>query len=220
MDYRWKFVKPYTILNCASSADGKIALANRKKINLSNTKDFERVHNLRAKCDAIIIGINTVIEDDPNLTVNEKYASGPNPIRIILDTNYRTPKNSKVLNGESETIIVIGDETVDRKLPNVKVFRCGKDEIDLEKLLQYLGKLNAKKILVEGGETVLWSFLEKKLFDELNIFISSAIIGGTDTPSIAGGKGFLDEKKILSLELKKFKQIGNGILLTYFRSNN
>tara|TARA_B100000965_G_scaffold397404_1_gene413904 strand:- start:507 stop:1148 length:642 start_codon:yes stop_codon:yes gene_type:complete len=213
-------VKPYTILNCASSADGKIALANRKKINLSNTKDFERVHNLRAKCDAIIIGINTVIEDDPNLTVNEKYASGPNPIRIILDTNYRTPKNSKVLNGESETIIVIGDETVDRKLPNVKVFRCGKDEIDLEKLLQYLGKLNAKKILVEGGETVLWSFLEKKLFDELNIFISSAIIGGTDTPSIAGGKGFLDEKKILSLELKKFKQIGNGILLTYFRSNN
>tara|TARA_B100001250_G_scaffold98547_1_gene82709 strand:+ start:167 stop:808 length:642 start_codon:yes stop_codon:yes gene_type:complete len=213
-------VKPYTILNCASSADGKIALANRKKISLSNTEDFERVHNLRAKCDAIIIGINTVIEDDPSLTVNEKYASGPNPIRIILDTNYRTPKDSKVLNGESETIIVIGDETVDRKLPNVKIFRCGNDEIDLEKLLQYLGQLNAKNILIEGGETVLWSFLEKKLFDELNIFISSAIVGGTDTPSIAGGKGFLDEKKILNLELKKFKQIGNGILLTYFRSNN
>ncbi len=220
MDYHWKNVKPYIILNCASSADGKIALPNRKKIELSNTEDFERVHNLRAKCDAIIVGINTVIEDNPNLTVNEKYASGPNPIRIILDTNYRTPQNSKILNGESETIIIIGDKTVDRKLPNVKTFRCGKEEINIENLLQYLNQLNINNILVEGGETVIWSFLEKKLFNELNIFISSVIVGGKETPSIAGGKGFLDRKKILNLELNKFKQIGDGILLTYSKSNN
>ena len=220
MDYHWKNVKPYIILNCASSADGKIALPNRKKIELSNTEDFERVHNLRAKCDAIIVGINTVIEDNPNLTVNEKYASGPNPIRIILDTNYRTPQNSKILNGESETIIIIGDKTIDRKLPNVKTFRCGKEEINIENLLQYLNQLNINNILVEGGETVIWSFLEKKLFNELNIFISSVIVGGKETPSIAGGKGFLDRKKILNLELNKFKQIGDGILLTYFKSNN
>ena len=220
MDYHWKNVKPYIILNCASSADGKIALPNRKKIELSNTEDFERVHNLRAKCDAIIVGINTVIEDNPNLTVNEKYASGPNPIRIILDTNYRTPQNSKILNGESETIIIIGDKTIDRKLPNVKTFRCGKEEINIENLLKYLNQLNINNILVEGGETVIWSFLEKKLFNELNIFISSVIVGGKETPSIAGGKGFLDRKKILNLELNKFKQIGDGILLTYFKSNN
>ena len=213
-------MKPYTILNCASSADGKIALPNRKKIKLSNHEDFERVHNLRTKCDAIIVGINTVIEDNPNLTVNEKYAIGSNPIRIILDTNYRTPINSNILNGESKTVIVIGDKTVDRKLPNVEIFRCGEKEINLNKLLQHLEKLKIKNILVEGGETVLWSFLEKKIFDELNIFVSSVIVGGKDSPSIAGGKGFVDESKILSLEIKKFKQIGNGILLTYFKSNN
>ena len=213
-------MKPYIILNCASSADGKIALPNRKKIKLSNYEDFERVHNLRTKCDAIIVGINTVIEDNPNLTVNQKYATGSNPIRIILDTNYRTPRNSNILNGESKTVIVIGDKTVDRKLPNVEIFRCGEKEINLNKLLQHLEKLKIKNILVEGGETVLWSFLEKKLFDELNIFVSSVIVGGKDSPSIAGGKGFLDESKILSLEIKKFKQIGYGILLTYFKSNN
>ena len=213
-------MKPYTILNCASSADGKIALPNRKKIKLSNYEDFERVHNLRTKCDAIIVGINTVIEDNPNLTVNEKYATGSDPIRIILDTNYRTPRNSNILNGESKTVIVIGDKTVDRKLPNVEIFRCGDKEINLNKLLQHLEKLKIKNILVEGGETVLWSFLEKKMFDELNIFVSSVIVGGKDSPSIAGGKGFLDESKILSLEIKKFKQIGNGILLTYFKINN
>lgn len=213
-------MKPYTILNCASSADGKIALPNKRKIELSNTEDFERVHDLRSKCDAIIVGINTVIEDNPNLTVNGKYSSGSNPIRVILDTNYRTPKNSNILNDESETIIVIGDKTADRKLPNVKILRCGNKEVNLEKLLNHLKELNVKNILVEGGETVLWSFLEKKLFNELNIFVSSVIIGGKNTPSIAGGKGFLDKRNILNLELKKFKQMGNGILLTYSRSNN
>jgi len=213
-------VKPYTILNCASSADGKIALPNKRKIELSSTEDFKRVHNLRSKCDAIIVGINTVIEDNPNLTVNRKFSSGSNPIRVILDTNYRTPENSNILNGESKTIIVIGDKTVDRKLPNVKILRCGNKEVNLEKLLNHLKELNVKNILVEGGETVLWSFLEKKLFNELNIFVSSVIIGGKKTPSIAGGKGFLDKRNVLNLELKKFKQMGNGILLTYFRSNN
>ena len=213
-------MKPYTILNCASSADGKIALPNKRKIELSNTEDFERVHDLRSKCDAIIVGINTVIEDNPNLTVNGKYSSGSNPIRVILDTNYRTPKNSNILNGKSKTIIVIGDKTVDRKLPNVKILRCGNKEVNLKKLLDHLKELNVKNILVEGGETVLWSFLEKKLFNELNIFVSSVIIGGKNTPSIAGGKGFLDKKNVLNLELKKFKQMGNGILLTYSRSNN
>ena len=213
-------MKPYTILNCASSADGKIALPNKRKIELSNTEDFKRVHDLRSKCDAIIVGINTVIEDNPNLTVNGKYSSGSNPIRVILDTNYRTPKNSNILNDESETIIVIGDKTADRKLPNVKILRCGNKEVNLEKLLNHLKELNVKNILVEGGETVLWSFLEKKLFNELNIFVSSVIIGGKNTPSIAGGKGFLDKRNILNLELKKFKQMGNGILLTYSRSNN
>ena len=213
-------MKPYTILNCASSADGKIALPNKRKIELSNTEDFKRVHDLRSKCDAIIVGINTVIEDNPNLTVNGKYSSGSNPIRVILDTNYRTPKNSNILNDESETIIVIGNKTADRKLPNVKILRCGNKEVNLEKLLNHLKELNVKNILVEGGETVLWSFLEKKLFNELNIFVSSVIIGGKKTPSIAGGKGFLDKRNVLNLELKKFKQMGNGILLTYFRSNN
>ena len=213
-------MKPYTILNCASSADGKIALPNKRKIELSSTEDFKRVHDLRSKCDAIIVGINTVIEDNPNLTVNRKFSSGSNPIRVILDTNYRTPENSNILNGESKTIIVIGDKTVDRKLPNVKILRCGNKEVNLEKLLNHLKELNVKNILVEGGETVLWSFLEKKLFNELNIFVSSVIIGGKKTPSIAGGKGFLDKRNVLNLELKKFKQMGNGILLTYFRSNN
>ena len=86
-------MKPYIILNCAASVDGKIALPNRQKLRLSNEEDFSRVHSLRSECDAIIVGIDTIILDDPSLTINQKYSGGKNPVRIILDTNYRTPEN-------------------------------------------------------------------------------------------------------------------------------
>jgi len=72
-----------------------------------------------------------------------------------------------------------------------------------------------KNILVEGGETVLWSFLSENLFDEINIFVASTIIGGQETPTMAGGKGFSTKKNTLQLSLKDTKKLGNGILLTY-----
>ena len=213
-------MKPYIILNCAASADGKIALPDRQKLNLSNDEDFSRVHSLRSECDAIIVGIDTVIQDNPSLTINQKYSGGKNPLRIILDTNYRTPENSKILDKSSKTLIAIGEKTPDKKLDNVEIVRCGNKEINLEELLNYLTKIKIKKIMVEGGETVLWSFLEKELFDELNIFISSIIIGGKNTPTIAGGKGYINEKSTLRLKLENTERIGDGILLQYSKSKN
>ena len=213
-------MEPYIILNCAASADGKIALPNRQKVKLSNEEDFARVHSLRSECEAIIVGIETVIEDNPHLTVNQKYFEGKNPLRIILDTNYRIPKDSKVLDRSSDTLIAIGEKTKDRKLPNIKIIRCGEKEINLEKLLTYIHKLGIKKVLVEGGETVIWSFLEKQLFDEFNLFISSNIIGGKETPTVAGGKGFWEEKNILKLQLQSSTKVGNGILIKYTQSKN
>jgi len=213
-------VEQYIILNCAASADGKIALPNKERLDLSNEIDLKRVHALRSKCDAIVVGIDTVIEDNPSLTINKKYASGENPTRIILDTKYRTPKNSRIIKNDRKTIIVIGEKTLDKKLPYTNTIKCGKEKIDLEKLLDILEKKNIRKILVEGGETVLWSFLEKQLFDEFNIFISNLIVGGKNTPTIAGGQGFLTKKDILKLELKDVTKMGNGILIKYAKNNN
>ena len=102
-------MRPKVILNCAASADGKIALSNRQRLKLSNNEDFERVHLLRSKYDAIIVGIGTIIEDDPSLTVNPKYNSTQNPIRIVLDTKCRTPKNARIFDGKSRTILAIGE---------------------------------------------------------------------------------------------------------------
>ena len=104
-------MRPKVILNCAASADGKIALSNRQRLKLSNNEDFERVHNLRNKYEAILVGIGTIIEDDPSLTIDPEHMSAHNPIRIVLDTQCRTPPNSKILDGHSETIIAVGEKT-------------------------------------------------------------------------------------------------------------
>lgn len=211
---------PYIILNCAASIDGKIALPDRQRLNISSEEDFTRVHKLRAECDAIIIGINTVIEDNPKLTVNPKYSKGKSPLRVVLDTNYRTPEHSKIVNENSQTLIAIGEETPDRNIKGIEIFRGGKDKINLKKLIRDLGNRGIEKIMVEGGETVIWSFIEENLFDEFNVYIRSIVIGGKDTPTIAGGDGFLGHEQILHLKLEHVEKLGAGVWLRYIKSKN
>ena len=103
------------------SADGKIALPNRKQIRLSNQEDFDRVNNLRKSCDAILVGIGTVLEDNPMLTVKNNRNKSENPIRIVLDTKGRTPLKSNVLNNEARTIIAVGDNCNIEKLGNSEI---------------------------------------------------------------------------------------------------
>lgn len=213
-------MRPKVTLNCAASADGKIALPNRQRLNLSNSEDFERVHLLRCEYDAILVGIGTIIEDNPSLTIDPKYNSTKNPIRIVLDTKCRTPRNAKILDGKSKTILAIGEGTEPSPVQNAEIIKCGTNEVDLPQLLEELSNKGVKSILVEGGETVMWSFLKNELFDEFNLFISSMIIGGKMTPTIAGGDGTLELDDLLRLKLNNVQTLGDGILLKYSKSNN
>ena len=197
------------------SADGKIALPNRKQIRLSNSQDLERVNKLRHECDAILVGIGTVIEDNPNLTIKNNTKQIENPIRVILDTNGRTPLNSNILNDEAETIIAVGKNCKKTELGNAEIIKCGEKMVDIEALMKILSKKGINKVLVEGGETVLWSFLEKRLFDEVNIFVASLIVGGQRTPTVAGGTGFETVNEALALKLSRVEKQGNGVLLKY-----
>lgn len=211
-------MRPNVILNCAASADGKISLPNRKQLAISNNEDFERVHKLRSECDAIIVGIGTILEDNPSLTVRNH--SNAKPIRVILDTNCRIPSDSNVLTSDGKTIIAVGKKHGKDTLKNAEVLECGNKEINLTELLNTLAERGVKKVLVEGGETVMWSFLKEQLFDEYNVFFSSIIIGGVETPTIAGGKGFQNENSILNLKLTSVEQFGNGILAKYIKKEN
>lgn len=203
------------IINCAMSADGKIALKTRRQTQISDEEDKRRVHRLRDSCDGILVGIETVLSDDPKLTVKEKYVKRPrHPTRIVLDSRGRTPKTAQVLNGAAKTIIVTNG-SCKKTFPNAETIRCGKKEVDLERLLAELEKRGIGRLLVEGGSAVIWSFLSAGLADEVNIFVGSMIIGGESAPTPAGGWGADDEKGIVKLKLKCSKVMGTGVLLTY-----
>ena len=206
--------RPRVTINCAMSLDGKIALPSRRQTRLSCDEDLKRVHTLRNNSDAIVVGIGTVLMDDPKLLVKEKYVSSPSkPLRIVLDSNFRIPKNAQVLKPGAPTLIVT---TCNEERHNdIEVIRCGllNERVDLQQLLEYLGKRGIKKIMVEGGETVMWEFLKNNLVDELFVFIAPLIIGGVTSPTLAGGKGAASLDFVIQMKMQRITRIGNGLLI-------
>lgn len=197
------------------SADGKIALPSGIQTKISNEEDMKRVHLLRNECDAILVGVNTIISDDPKLTVKEKYVKNPRkPVRIVLDSKLRIPDNARILDGIAPTIIAT-TENSSRKIKNAEIIECGKNRVDLKKLLRILEEKGIKKLLVEGGSTIIWSFLNQRIADELMVFVGSVVIGGEKSPTPAGGVGVKRFEGIIPLKLKEFKRIGDGVLLHY-----
>jgi 2,5-diamino-6-(ribosylamino)-4(3H)-pyrimidinone 5'-phosphate reductase len=203
------------------SLDGKLALPSRKPIKLSSLEDFKRVHELRNFCDGVLVGINTVLIDDPKLTVKPEFVSKiHNPIRIILDSFGRTPKNAAVLDGKAQTFIVIGNDSKPKNpmFKNAEIIYCrtnGDGMINLEEVLLKLKHRGIENLMVEGGETVIYNFLKHQLVDELYVYISNIIIGGTSTPTLAGGLGARSEDDIINLKLISNDRLGEGVLLKY-----
>jgi 2,5-diamino-6-(ribosylamino)-4(3H)-pyrimidinone 5'-phosphate reductase len=203
------------IINCAMSADGKIATENRRQTAISNDADKERVHVLRNSVDAVLVGIGTVLADDPKLTVKAEYVGTPkNPIRIVLDSRGRTPPEAMVLNGDARTMIVTAKESV-KEFSNAEAIRCGSGQVDIGELLPMLEEKGIRTLLVEGGSEVIWSFLRHRLADEMYIFIGSVIIGGVSAPTPAGGEGAASIDEAVGLTLKKADVVGDGVLLKY-----
>jgi len=212
--------RPYIIINCAMSADGKIALPNRKQLRISSDEDIKRVYNLRNECDAVLVGIGAVLSDDPKLTVKNKYVKNPkHPLRVILDSKCRTPEGALVLDDVAKTLIVVTEgnqKQFDRQ--HIEVVRIKADDeghVDLESMLYLLYERDIKKLLVEGGGTIIWKFLKKRLVDDLYIYIGSCIIGGENTPTVADGSGIKSEDDILSLKMVDVNRLGNGLLIHY-----
>ena len=205
---------PHVIINCAISLDGKLASQSGRQMKISCEEDIKRMYKLRNNYDAVLVGIGTVLSDNPKLTVKEKYFKNPKqPIRIVLDTNCRTPIDSQVVNNAAKTLIIIGKECNKKFLNNVELIKCKIDEkglIDLENLIQILKNKGIKKLMVEGGSTVIGSFLKSNLVDDLFVYVAPIIIGGINTPTLVKN---IDEN--INLKLVETKKIGLGILLHY-----
>ena len=213
--------KPYVILSAATSVDGKIATRTGDS-NLSSKQDKVRLHKLRSKVDAILVGKNTVLLDNPLLTV--RYARGKNPIRIILDSKGTISKKSKILQTSDKipTIIAVS-KTISKsnydklcKFP-VEIITAGKNSVNIKLLLKKLYNKKINTILVEGGGTVNWEFIKHNLFDELIITLSPFLIGGNDAISFVQGKGFEKISNSPNLRLKSIKRLKNHVVLYYVK---
>jgi len=211
--------KPYVIINCAMSADGKIAHPSGKQMRISCDEDIQRMYCLRNDNDAVLVGINTVLSDNPKLTVKESCVLEiNNPIRIVLDTYCKTPEDSLVVNKNAKTIIITGEKCSKKYGDKVEIIQVDKDKdgfIDLEKMLEKLYEQGIKSLMVEGGSTVIWNFLKQGLVDEMFVYIGPMIVGGKNTPTLADGNGIKDEKDLINLEIVDIQSLGPGLLVHY-----
>jgi len=211
--------RPHVILSAAISIDGKIAtrLGDSK---LSSKKDKIRLHRLRSKVDAILIGKNTIDRDDPLLTV--RYVKGKNPTRIILDSQGTIPINSKILQtcNKVPTIIAVSKRISKVNLQKLKRFpveiiMTGKNSVNIKSLMNNLSKRKINTVLVEGGGTINWQFIQNNLFDEILITIAPFIIGGIDAITFVQGRGFDKIIKSPRLRLNTIKRLENYLVLHY-----
>jgi 2,5-diamino-6-(ribosylamino)-4(3H)-pyrimidinone 5'-phosphate reductase len=218
--------KPYIILSAAMTMDGKIASKSGDP-ELSDEKDWKEVHKLRTKVDAIMVGKNTVLTDDPKLHI--KYHQHDGYYRIILDSKLSIPISSKVITYQPElypTIICTTENVSPQKIKefkekNVKIIKSGKGaRVNVVKLMPELSKLEIESILLEGGGTVNWSFIKNQLIDEVRLTIAPWIVGGKDAVSLVEGKGFEYMKHAINFRLISVKHRSNYVILKYKRKND
>lgn len=218
-------MKPYVILNAAMTLDGKIATETGSS-NISGKEDLIRVHELRKEVDAIMVGINTVIADDPRLTVHKiESKKEDNPIRVVVDGKGRIPIESRITNDDAPTIIAVSDDyksdltASDKyqvlKNKGVDFFFAGENQVDLAKLMNYLYEKGVKTLMLEGGSTLNFSMIKDGLIDEIRICVAPMVVGGVNAISLFGGDGFMTMDESVKLELVDSFSCGKDLVLKY-----
>jgi 2,5-diamino-6-(ribosylamino)-4(3H)-pyrimidinone 5'-phosphate reductase len=219
------------IINGATTVDGKIATV-RGDSKISSKEDLVRVHKLRASVDVIVIGISTILADDPRLTV--RLVKGRNPARVIVDSKCRIPLESKVLRSASEvrTIVAVTGHAPEEKINKVRdmgaeVLVLGEGTkgpnvavphgVDLKELFLILKKMRFKRILVEGGGELNWSLLRLGLVDKLIVTVAPKIVGGRLATTLVEGDGADQIAHGIRLELERVGKKRTGELVLHYK---
>jgi 2,5-diamino-6-(ribosylamino)-4(3H)-pyrimidinone 5'-phosphate reductase len=219
-------MRPRVHVNVAMSADGKLSTRERRQVKISGPADFARVDRLKSVSDAVMVGIGTILADDPSLTIKSpelraarrKQGLPEHPVRIVVDSGLRTPPDASILHKGEGTRIIACSEKADpgrrKKLEHfASVVTSGHARVDLNQFLSLLSEQGIRRLMVEGGSTLIWSLFEEGLVDEMTCFIGNIIIGGSTAPTLADGEGFVNESAFPQLSLHHYEQIDQGILL-------
>ncbi|MGV3488495.1 MAG: bifunctional diaminohydroxyphosphoribosylaminopyrimidine deaminase/5-amino-6-(5-phosphoribosylamino)uracil reductase RibD [Tuberibacillus sp.] len=209
--------RPYVTLKSAVSLDGKMATVTGESRWITGEKARLDVHRLRHEHDAILVGVGTVIKDNPHLTVRLPEG-GNNPIRIILDSHLKTPIDSNVVNDSmADTWIITAEKPAEvlsapfLSKQNVKIISMQQEKIDIPSLLDFLGKQGITSLFVEGGSKVNGSFIQSKMVNQIIMYFAPKIIGGAFAPAAIGGEGFRRMSDILTLTIKSVEPIGEDL---------
>ncbi len=211
--------EPFIILKVASTLDGKIATRNGDSKWISGEASRRFVHQLRDQVDGVIVGIGTILKDDPMLTSRVK--GGRDPYRIILDSRLRIPEKAKVTEiSPSKTIIATTEaapkdkiERLENKKVRILVLDSKEGRVNLKTCLSQLGEMEMMSLLVEGGSKIHGAFLDESLIDKLFLFLSPKIVGDSQALGIFGGKGVSNLKEAIALREIRTKRIGEDILI-------
>jgi len=221
--------RPFVFINVAMTADGKIDTFERRGSAISSRRDKERVDQLRASADAVMVGGRTLLDEDPKLTVksemlrSERVGRGlsPNPIKvgIVSDANIRAD-SAFLTTGPSDIVIFTTGRTSKDNLfrlnaPNVKVYVDDADKVDLQGALSTLKEMGVERLMVEGGSTLNFELLRLGLVDEITIYIAPLIFGGESAPTLAAGLGLARSAAIPLKLIEAQTWEDGGILIKY-----
>ncbi len=210
--------RPTIWLNCAVSLDGHLAFAEGARARLSSPEDLVRVQRLRAEVDGIVVGVGTVVLDDPSLRIHgELLGESParSPARIVLDSTGRTPPTARVLDGSAPTIIATTRRARTSFPASVRTIRAGDERVDLRSLFAQLRQEGMERLLVEGGAQVLASVVRAGLFDRWTVYYAPVAIGGARAPPLLAGPESRDLASAVRVELEEVRRLGDGFLATF-----
>ncbi|MFD3258800.1 bifunctional diaminohydroxyphosphoribosylaminopyrimidine deaminase/5-amino-6-(5-phosphoribosylamino)uracil reductase RibD [Paenibacillus lentus] len=210
---------PYVTIKTASTLDGKIASKTGDSKWISNPEARERVHTMRHRHDGIMVGVDTVIADDPSLTTR-LTVPGVSPTRIIVDSTLRIPDEARVLrDGAAKTMILTTTQAPEERRTSltdqgIQIITCGEGpQVDVRSGLQSLGELGISSLLVEGGGRLNGSLLDNRLVDEVVLFLAPKLIGGLSAPGSFVFEGFELMKDAVTLSDLSVEQIGDNVCI-------
>ena len=213
----------YVIINSAMTLDGKIATI-RGNSTVSSMDDLRRVHSIRSSVDGIVVGISTVLMDNPRLTARLAKICRKEPARVIIDSTARIPLDSRILKTADriKTIIAVTTRANTSRIKKIQntgamVITAGTEYVNLKMVFALLKKLGFKKILVEGGGEINWSILKLGIANELIVTIAPRIVGGRSAITIVEGDGYSKMSEGIRLKLKRIVKQDSGEMVLYYK---
>jgi len=221
--------RPYVHINVAMTADGKIDTFQRRGSAISSARDKERVDQLRAEADAVMVGGRTLLDEDPKLTVKSEALRmervererSPNPIKVAVVTEANIRLDSKFLNTGPADIVIFTTRRTSKehvselKARGVDVYVDRTEKVNLPAALETLKEIGVQRLMVEGGSTLNFELLRLGLVDEVTAFVAPMIFGGANAPTMAAGPG-LERNEAILLKLADIeKWEDGGVLIKY-----